>query len=144
MWSNVEVHFPFLSFNLLHKYLTKFIFFPHKTKNKNIEIQTTFIYKFRYNILKMAEEFCGTTNWWDSTPTNSRFDGGGGGGRGGSSSTSSTTTVANNGGGPVFGWLTDGPTGVDTKMDSSSVQLVGLGLSSQPMVEWKQQPSALL
>ena len=97
----------------------------------------------------MAEEFCGTTNWWDSTPTNSRFDGGGsgsgsGGGRGGSSSTSSTTTVANNGGGPGFGWLTDGPTGLDTKMDSSSIQLVGLGLSSQAMAEWKQQSSALL
>lgn len=95
----------------------------------------------------MAEEYCGATNWWDSTPSNrSRFDGGGsgGGGGGGSSTTSSTTTLTNSGGGPGFGWLTDGSTPVDTKMDSTSLQLVGLGLSSQAMAEWNQEPTALL
>ena len=52
----------------------------------------------------MAEEYCGATNWWDSTPSNrSRFDGGGTGGGGGSSTTSSTTTLTNTGDGPGFG-----------------------------------------
>ncbi|XP_057528410.1 transcription factor bHLH123-like isoform X2 [Amaranthus tricolor] len=92
----------------------------------------------------MAEEYCGATNWWDSTPSNrSRFDGGGTGGGGGSSTTSSTTTLTNTGDGPGFGWLTDGPTPVDTKMDSTSLQLVGLGLSSQAMAEWNQEPALL-
>lgn len=94
----------------------------------------------------MAEEYCGGANWWDSTSTNrSRFDGGGVGvGGGGSSSTSSTTTLSNSGGGAGYGWLTEGPTAVDNKMDASSLQLVGLGLSSQAMVEWNQQQTAIL
>lgn len=96
----------------------------------------------------MAEEYCGGPNWWDSPTTNrSRFDGGSGGGGGaggGSSSTSSTTTLANSGGGTAYGWLTDGPTAVDTKMDASSLQLVGLGLSSQAMAEWNQQQTTTI
>uniref|UniRef100_A0A803MH28 BHLH domain-containing protein n=1 Tax=Chenopodium quinoa TaxID=63459 RepID=A0A803MH28_CHEQI len=93
----------------------------------------------------MAEEYCGGANWWDSTTSTnrSRFDGGSGGG-GRSSSTSSTTTLANSGGGAGYGWLTDGPTAVDTKLDASSLQLVGLGLSSQAMAEWNQQQTAIL
>lgn len=89
----------------------------------------------------MAEEYCGGANWWDSSSTNnrSRFDGGGSVGGVGSSSTSSTTTLANSGGGAGYGWLTEGSTAVDTKMDASSLQLVGLGLSSQAMAEWNQQ-----
>uniref|UniRef100_A0A803N690 BHLH domain-containing protein n=1 Tax=Chenopodium quinoa TaxID=63459 RepID=A0A803N690_CHEQI len=93
----------------------------------------------------MAEEYCGGVNWWDSTTSTnrSRFDGGSGGG-GGSSSTSSTTTLANSGGGAGYGWLTEGPTAVDTKLDASSLQLVGLGLSSQAMAEWNQQQTTIL
>lgn len=89
----------------------------------------------------MAEEYCGGANWWDSSSTNnrSRFDGGGSVGGVGSSSTSSTTTLANSGGGAGYGWLTEGSTAVDSKMDASSLQLVGLGLSSQAMAEWNQQ-----
>lgn len=92
----------------------------------------------------MAEEYCGGANWWDSTSTNrSRFDGGSGGG-GGSSSTSSSTTLSNSGGGGGYGWLTEGSNTVDTKLDASSLQLMGLGLSSQAMVEWNQQQTAIL
>ncbi|KAK9689040.1 hypothetical protein RND81_09G030700 [Saponaria officinalis] len=90
----------------------------------------------------MAEEYCGGANWWDSSPNNtrsSRFDGVRG--RGGGSSTSSTTTLANSGGGgtPGYGWLTESSTTEDTKLDASSLQLMGLGLSNSPAMEWNQQ-----
>ncbi|XP_074319435.1 transcription factor bHLH123 isoform X1 [Silene latifolia] len=93
----------------------------------------------------MAEEYCGGANWWDSSPNNNRntrFDGGrgGGGGGGGGSTTSSTTTLANSTGGAAgYGWLTDTPSTTDTKLDASSLQLMGLGLSSSPTMEWNHQ-----
>lgn len=115
----------------------------------------------------MAEEYCGGANWWESSSASrSRFDGasgssGGGGGGGRPSTSSTTTTLANGGGGCGYGWLTDSTMAVDinatarssldpvaptasstfqdTKIDASSLQLAGLGLSSQG-IEWNQQP----